>query len=270
LPHHAWKRLLCVGFALFPLSCRGDGERPKRETRGLGLQANIALAAAKRISKPAASTPCPSGMALVEGNYCPDVKLNCLRYLDPPGRYHEYRCAAYAPSTCLSKERVKLSFCIDRHEFTQKGNKLPENRKSFRDAAETCQMLGKRVCQESEYNFACEGEEMRPYPYGFKRDASACNADRKPVVTEAGKLLDLRAPSGSFQRCQSSFGVFDLAGNLEEFVAIDRTNPVRPAMKGSYWQPGRNFCRAAQTAHDEFYSGTETGFRCCSDVKAKP
>jgi hypothetical protein len=58
-----------------------------------------------------------------------------------------------------------------------------------------------------------------------------------------------------------------MTGNLEEFVTIDRSRPERPAMKGAYWQPGRNHCRAAQTAHDRFYKGTETGFRCCSDVK---
>jgi hypothetical protein len=64
----------------------------------------------------------------------------------------------------------------------------------------------------------------------------------------------------------SPFGVFDLAGNLEEFVTIDGSSPPRPAMKGAYWQPGRNFCRAAQTAHDNLYRGTETGFRCCSEA----
>ena len=84
------------------------------------------------------------------------------------------------------------------------------------------------------------------------------------MVSPAGTLRDLRAPSGSYERCNSPFGVSDLAGNLEEFVTIDRTTPARPAMKGSYWQPGRNFCRAAQTAHDMYYNGTETGFRCCS------
>jgi hypothetical protein len=58
----------------------------------------------------------------------------------------------------------------------------------------------------------------------------------------------------------------DMAGNLEEFVAMDIQGPPTPAMKGAYWQPSRNFCRAAQTAHDRYYNGTETGFRCCSDA----
>jgi hypothetical protein len=62
--------------------------------------------------------------------------------------------------------------------------------------------------------------------------------------------------------------VRNLAGNLEEFVALDGPGRARPAMKGAYWQPSRNFCRAAQTAHDEYYNGIETGFRCCADSDA--
>jgi formylglycine-generating enzyme required for sulfatase activity len=107
---------------------------------------------------------------------------------------------------------------------------------------------------------------MRPYPYGFKRDSSACNADNFDIVGKDGKLRDLRAPSNAHPRCESPFGIRNMAGNLEEFVAMDGSRPVRPAMKGAYWQPSRNFCRAAQTAHDRYYNGMETGFRCCSDV----
>jgi hypothetical protein len=228
-------------------------------------QAFVSLTSAPPAAEPPASV-CGEGMALVEGNYCPDVRLNCKKYLDPQGRYEYFRCAEYGPSTCLSKQRKAMRFCIDKHEYTEAGETLPANHRSWRDGARTCKKLGKRMCQESEYNFACEGENMQPYPYGFTRDATACNADRDDVVSPAGTLRDLRAPSGSYERCISPFGVADLAGNLEEFVTIDGSTPARPAMKGSYWQPGRNFCRAAQTAHDMYYNGTETGFRCCSDV----
>lgn len=209
---------------------------------------------------------CSQDMVLVEGRYCPEVELRCKRYLDPEGRYERFRCAEYGPSICRSKERRAMRFCIDQHEFVPQGEVLPANQKSFNNADKTCRSLGKRVCQESEWNFACEGEAMQPYPYGFSRDAEACNADRTDIVGADGKLRDLRAPPGSHPRCASPFGVLDMTGNLEEFVAIDGSRPVRPAMKGAYWQPGRNFCRAAQTAHDRYYNGTETGFRCCADA----
>ncbi|MEZ4226254.1 MAG: SUMF1/EgtB/PvdO family nonheme iron enzyme [Polyangiaceae bacterium] len=209
---------------------------------------------------------CPDGMALVEGDYCPEVQHQCLKYMDPPGRYENFRCAEYAQPARCTKPRKHMRFCIDKYEFVEKGQSLPANYRSFTHAEQACGALGKRVCMESEYNFACEGEEMRPYPYGFSRDATACNADHYDVVGNDGKLRDMRAPAGAYPRCESPFGVYDLAGNLEEFVAIDGSNPVRPAMKGAYWQPSRNHCRAAQTAHDRYYNGTETGFRCCSNA----
>ena len=232
--------------------------------RPADTEAMVALSRVPTRAVAAEPAVCGEGMALVSGKYCPDVRLNCKKYLDPKGAYEYFRCAEYGPSTCLSKERKEMRFCIDKHEFTERGETLPANHRSWRDGDRTCRKLGKRMCLESEYNFACEGENMQPYPYGFTRDATACNADRDDVVSPAGTLRDLRAPSGSYERCNSPFGVSDLAGNLEEFVTIDRTTPARPAMKGSYWQPGRNFCRAAQTAHDMYYNGTETGFRCCS------
>ncbi len=211
--------------------------------------------------------PCAEGMVLVEGQYCPKVEQRCQRWMDPEGPYRYFRCAEYAETRCKSAERVSMRFCIDRDEYTAQGGKLPENFQSFTHASRTCKSLGKRVCRESEWNFACEGEAMQPYPYGFSRDASACNADHTDIVNTSGKLHDRRAPVGSHARCESPFGVRDMTGNLEEFVAMDGPPSAmpRPAMKGSYWQPGRNNCRAAQTKHDAYYNGVETGFRCCSD-----
>jgi formylglycine-generating enzyme len=263
---------LLIGFAL--LGCSRATPSQPAEQRSLDehpqAKDGVLLANAPRAPQPAKDKPpeaCADGMVFVEGLYCPDVELHCEKYADPPGRYERFRCLQYSESTCRSKERKHLRFCIDRHEYTPPGETLPANHQSWTTADNTCRASGKRVCMESEYVFACEGEEMRPYPYGFARDSEACNADRTNILDESGKLRDLRAPSGSYSRCLSPFGVADLAGNLEEFVTIDGSRPARPAMKGAYWQPSRNFCRAAQTAHDKLYNGTETGFRCCADPK---
>jgi len=247
-----------------PAEQRRFDERPEQAPSEEALVAVAQLG--KETKQPKESEGCPEGMALVDGMYCPEVELKCQEYADPPGRYEHFRCLNYAPSVCKSKERKHLRFCIDRTEYTPPGETLPANNQSWTDADRVCSASGKRVCLESEWVFACEGEEMRPYPYGFSRDPGACNADRKPILDDFGKLRDLRAPSGSYSRCLSPFGVADLTGNLEEFVTIDKSRPPRPAMKGAYWQPGRNHCRAAQTAHDRFYKGTETGFRCCADA----
>ena len=223
------------------------------------------LAAGKRseASFPRASS-CGESMVLVEGEYCPVVEQRCERYLTPYGRFAKYRCAEYAAPRCLSKRRQPMRFCMDRDEYTEAGDRLPLNHKSFTDAREICDSIGKRVCTESEWNFACEGDEMRPYPYGFERDPRACNSDRTDILTPGKALKDLRAPSDAFPECVSPFGVRNLSGNLEEFVLKEGSQPPRPVMKGAYWQPSQNSCRARQTVHGAHYSGTETGFRCCS------
>jgi hypothetical protein len=218
-------------------------------------------------SAPVESGACPGDMVEVSGWYCPKVEQPCLRWLDPPGKYENFRCAEYGPSKCVGAKK-KMSFCIDRNEYTAPGESLPANHQSLMGANRVCKAQGKRLCRESEWNFACEGEQMSPYPYGSTRDSSACNADRQDLVDAEGKLRDFRSPSGSFPRCQSPFGVNDMAGNLEEMVQKDgKSGFLELRMKGAYWQPSHNNCRAAQGQHDAYYSGTETGFRCCADIE---
>ena len=69
---------------------------------------------------PDANDACPRDMALVEGEYCTDVRQDCMRWLDdetlPFARCAEYR----SPSRCVGSH-VKERFCIDRYEYTAPG-----------------------------------------------------------------------------------------------------------------------------------------------------
>lgn len=209
-----------------------------------------------------ASAGCPPSMILVEGKYCPTALQRCLQWLDT-GRYREWRCARYqAPAGCRGKRRA-LRFCIDRDEYVAPGQSLPLTGRTLVEAESLCKAENKRLCRESEWNFACEGEQMSPYPYGFERDSSACNADKPPRVGTDGSLVSLAQPPGSFPRCTSPFGVRDMTGNVEEWVRHDRV-PLRGVLKGAYWTLSRNNCRAGQI-HGPQYGGVELGFRCCAE-----
>jgi formylglycine-generating enzyme len=215
-----------------------------------------------------AAASCPESMVLVEGDYCPEVEQKCLQWLDPPGTmYAHFRCARYAsPSVCKSA-RVHKRFCIDRTERAESQTAKPRNFVSFNTAKDLCREADARVCLESEWQFACEGEEMRPYPYGFERDPAACNTDISSHLKERGRLRDHRAAPGSHERCKSPFGVMDLAGNMEEWVAADgHKQGFAQIMKGSWWIPSRHACRQFQIGHGPEYGGAETGTRCCKDV----
>lgn len=220
-------------------------------------------------STPTASA-CPEGALLISGDYCPEVEHRCLEWLDPPGnKYSHFRCVRYAkPAVCKSKTKRAMRFCMEAVEHREAGSDLPMHGTSWTDATRICKSQGGRLCTAAEWQFACEGEEMRPYPYGWERDASRCNVDVTSGLGRVGRLVDHRAPRSAFPDCTSAFGVHGMAGNVDEWVTIEG-HPVgkREVMKGSWWLPGKHFCRAEQAGHGANYGGTETGVRCCFDAR---
>jgi formylglycine-generating enzyme required for sulfatase activity len=209
-------------------------------------------------------------MVLVEGGYCPDVEQKCLEWLDPPGStYEHFRCKRYAkPAVCHGPRRHER-FCIDSVERTEEGSDLPRNHMSWSASKALCEADGARLCMASEWQFACEGEEMRPYPYGWERDASACNVDVMTGLGKVGKLVDHRTAASAHPACVSPFGVHDMAGNVDEWATVDGApRGKREVMKGSWWLPGRHACRSGQMGHGANYGGTESGTRCCRDANA--
>jgi len=265
-------RLQALPLVLFALAACSRQDGPVARTALTEGRAHLAHSLAAGIAPPAA---CPSDMLLVEGEYCPEVEQYCRRFLDKDGPFQFFRCAEYAPSRCLAAREHKR-FCIDREEHVREGDDLPLAEQSWTSAGEVCAGRGGRLCLESEWQFACEGEDMHPYPYGdgFHRDATACNIDRRPtgraVPMNGGidyQLFDLRAPISAYPRCVSPFGVHGMSGNVEEWATRDRgVAPERSAMKGAWWLPGKNTCRAVTTGHGETYRGKQVGVRCCRDA----
>lgn len=246
---------------------------------------------------------CPEGMVRVEGDYCPDVEQTCKRHHPEFERDEEKRrkaeakgqkykstvserCLEYAaPSVCKSRELRPLSFCIDQYEYPNKKGELPALLISWTEAKKTCEGLGKRLCTEVEFNFACEGPEMLPYTYGFVRDAQKCSIDKayrkrekklfrydkcmqRPQCKAHLAELDQRLPAGSLPECVSPFGVYDLNGNINEWVELPgKKYPDRSGLKGGWWGPVRGRCRPTVDFHKEDDYGYEEGFRCCADAR---
>jgi formylglycine-generating enzyme len=224
------------------------------------------LAALHEDGTPAKSA-CPSEMVHVAGAYCPEVIQTCKAYLDPPP-YQNLRCAAYEAVTKCIKPRITKSFCIDREEHIDSGETLARVDISFDDAKSACEHEGKALCKEDEWQFACEGEEMRPYPYGFTRDSTACNIDQTHLGS-IGHLRDLRAPSSAYERCLSPFGVHNMTGNVDEWA--DREGGAHHSvLHGGWWLPGRNRCRATTAEHGPEYSAKQVGYRCCKPAESSP
>lgn len=219
---------------------------------------------------------CPSGMVLVEGLWCPNPKQECIDWIDDPVKYPYARCAKFSEKVECPGQKQAMSFCIDRNEHAKQGEPLPTGDISWTDAKKTCEGQGKRLCQESEWTFACEGEQAQPYPYGYERDATKCNFEKQDLV-EKGKMRDLREPVDSYPQCLSPFGVHNMVGNIDEWVVLDRPHyseknngrKMMSGLKGGWWGPLRNRCRPVTVDHDEHFHELQTGFRCCAEARQR-
>jgi len=184
------------------------------------------------------SLPCPTPMVLVEGS----TVRRCVRSASD-GSTH--RPVSRLPLRRVRAERLPRAarsqrFCVDREEYVASGDALPLVHQSWTTAFLLWPEPARATLSRSEWQFACEGEELRPYPYGFERDSAACNIDQMNLGKPQAGLNDLRAPVDAYPRCLSPFGVHDMSGNVEEWVTLDYGSAPESRDEGAWWLPGKN------------------------------
>jgi formylglycine-generating enzyme required for sulfatase activity len=199
---------------------------------------------------------------------------------------------------------AEAKVCIDVFEYPNKPCELPMVWVPPAHAAALCEMQGKRLCAQEEWVLACRGDpaggEPSQYAYGDELDLGICNTN-KPASQWSDKPCDPRTidttwetcatntePVGSFPRCRSRFGVFDLHGNVAE--AMTRLEPedgkVYSQLKGSAFfyvdvarkpnEPSDRRTYVDLCAHDPrwhvqpirkaFHVNYHLGFRCCYEI----
>jgi hypothetical protein len=232
-----------------------------------------------RVSAP--SGACPGDMQLVEGDYCSEVEHDCKRsWYDKSNK--KTVCEEFAPvSNCVGTKTAKR-YCIDRYAWPNVKGERPEVMNTFYQAEVKCAAVGKRLCTESEWTLACEGPEMKPFPYGYVRDVHKCNGDHpwdSPNMSKVAKRdptelarLWRGVPNGSQPECVSDFGVADLPGNTDDIVAGETVGPGKyeSVTTGGPWYKGvRNQCRPKIYTHEEGFYYYYLGFRCCAEPDGK-
>jgi hypothetical protein len=239
---------------------------------------------------------CPAGMVEVKGNMKVDPsptaaydgksveemqKKTCTKWIN---REYPERCAEFDRAQWLEMSKdlatKPMHFCMDRFEYPNQKGAYPVIMVAFHEAVELCAQEGKRLCDEAEWTFACEGDEATPYPYGYVRDTEACVIDKQwrayrekefhprdglNCMQEMDRLWQ-GVTSGSRPRCKSPFGIYDMTGNVDEWTRNVRPNERPSILKGGYWGPVRTRCRPSTRSHDENHMFYQQGFRCCADV----
>jgi formylglycine-generating enzyme required for sulfatase activity len=155
-------------------------------------------------------------------------------------------------SVRIRSRRRGLDYCIDRYEHPNRKGVLPATALDEAEAREKCREQGKRLCTRQEWVYACEGPRKRLYAYGRRYREGLC------VTADAKGRRRAPQPAGSHPRCRTRRGLYDLNGNMAEWVAGGQL------MGGSAAKPGtQTSCESDAGSGGTAYNG----LRCCADPK---
>ena len=162
---------------------------------------------------------------------------------------------------------------------------VPHGYISQDESAAACEAAGKRLCAEEEWVMACKGPEKTTFPYGNVREPGRCNGEGTisplsflPPGQQFPDMNNMNNPklnqlpgtltkTGEKTGCTNAFGVYDMVGNLHEWLAPGKI--WRSQFAGGYYRDtdqNGSGCDYRTTAHDNVYHDYSTGFRCCKDA----
>ena len=217
---------------------------------------------------------CPQLMTLVDGRFCIDRYEAALERRGARGRWEPAR-----RGLPVGDREVRA---------TPAQSRKPYGHVSARGAERACARAGKRLCSSDEWLAACQGPDANPWPYGDEHIEGRCNDSypgEHPVldlfpgerdVWDSDHMTDPRLNlqpntvdvGGANPGCVSAWGVYDMHGNLHEWVS-DPEGVFRGGFFGDARRNGQG-CSYRTTAHGPGYRDYSTGFRCCADPSPVP
>jgi hypothetical protein len=145
---------------------------------------------------------------------------------------------------------ITKAYCVDKHEYPGKGS-TPQTNVSLEQAQQGCNARGRRLCSASEWRGACGAT----FPYGSTYQASTCN-----TMDVLGSIRPIAA-AGSFPRCRSGWGTYDMVGNVAEWTRGGTIHGGSNQLDGESANCNRRRKRLG--------TSSKVGYRCCADAKRK-
>jgi len=222
--------------------------------------------------RPVAGGLCSPDMASIDDRFCIDRYEESLMEVLPNGEER-----GFSPYSTLNGEMVRA---------VSLPHVVPQAYISGTEAGAACARSGKRLCKPAEWQTACMGPKKTTFGYGNARESRRCNdhgrsamgsiygfappgdhafwsMDRmnNPLLNQVQGTL---AKTGDHDACTNDYGVYDMVGNLHEWVA----DPSGTFQGGYYLDTQQNGdgCTYKTKAHEIWYHDYSTGFRCCADV----